>query len=93
MQTWWHAVMARYVLDDHHRYLLQAACEAWDRMTQARRAIAEHGLTYQLGETIRARPEIRIEVENRTSFARIVRDLGIDDAKPPRDPGGLGVTR
>jgi hypothetical protein len=46
MQSWWNAVMADYDFDEHHWRLLEAACDAWDRMTAARLAIADHGLTY-----------------------------------------------
>src|SRR5918911_904648 len=47
MKAWWTAVLEDYDLDAHHRLLLQAACEAWDRMCQAREALAQHGLTYE----------------------------------------------
>jgi phage terminase small subunit len=38
--------VAKLELDKHHLQLLEAACQAWDRMMQARAALAEHGLTY-----------------------------------------------
>jgi phage terminase small subunit len=38
--------VAKLELDKHHLRLLEAACQAWDRMMQARAALAEHGLTY-----------------------------------------------
>jgi len=62
MQAWWKQVMAQYVLEPHHIDLLEAACGAWDRMMEARKVLAERGLSY---EDSRGRhhplPEIAIE--------------------------------
>ena len=45
MQAWWQAVVRDYELDPHHLRLLEAACDAWDRMVQARETLSEEGLT------------------------------------------------
>src|SRR6516162_3780690 len=88
MQAWWKQVMAHYELEPHHIHLLQAACEAWDRMQQARQVLAERGLSY---EDSRSKhhplPEVAIERDSRIGFARLVRDLGLDDATPPAEAG------
>jgi P27 family predicted phage terminase small subunit len=88
MQAWWKQVMANYELEPHHIHLLQAACEAWDRMQQARKVLAENGLSY---EDSRGRhhplPEVAIERDSRIGFARLVRELGLDDATPPAEAG------
>jgi hypothetical protein len=34
-------VLADYDLDPHHLHLLEAACDAWDRMVQARETLRE----------------------------------------------------
>jgi len=47
MQAWWKQVMANYELESHHIHLLEAACGAWDRMMQARKVLAERGLSYK----------------------------------------------
>jgi hypothetical protein len=38
-------VMSEYTLDEHHVILLTRACEALDRVEQARDAIKKHGMT------------------------------------------------
>jgi phage terminase small subunit len=87
MKDWWDAVTADYDLDRHHLRLLEAACGAWDRMVQARIALAEHGLTYESQGGPRARPEVAIERDSRLSFARLLRELDLDVApEPPRPP-------
>ena len=72
-KVWWDAVCMEYALEEHHRRILQAACEAWDRFQQARAAIAEHGLTYNdQNGCPRPRPEVGIERDSRLAFARLV---------------------
>jgi phage terminase small subunit len=88
MQAWWSHVMAEYDLDEHHRHLLECACGAWDRMLQARDAIAEHGLTYEDDRgTVRSRPEVAIERDSRVAFVRCVRELDLDIQPPPAPVG------
>ena len=84
MQDWWRNVLAEYDLEQHHLHLLEAAAGAWDRMTQARDAIHQHGMTYtdERG-MIRARPEVAIERDARIACARIVRELDLDPAPSP----------
>jgi len=79
MKAWWTAVLAKFELDQHHLLLLQAACESWDRMQQARRVVAEQGISFQdrFGNW-RQRPEVRIEDDAKRTFARLIRDLGLD---------------
>src|SRR5829696_3531385 len=59
MQEWWGAVLEGYDLDRHHVRLLEAACQAWDRMIEARAALTKHGLSYTDAQGCpKARPEI-----------------------------------
>jgi phage terminase small subunit len=80
-------------LEAHHLRLLRLACESWDRAQTARMALAMHGTVYldRFGQP-RARPEVAIERDSRTQFARLVRELGFDvahpDGRPPRVGGG-----
>ena len=85
---WWLEVLRDFALEPHHLRLLQAACEAWDRMTQARQALADHGgltFTDERG-TIRAHPAVAMERDARTAFARLVRELDLDTGAPSEAP-------
>jgi hypothetical protein len=39
MQSWYRQIAGDYELQSHYYRLLQAACEAWDRMQEARRIL------------------------------------------------------
>ena len=80
MKRWWQTENEKFAFDDHQLKLLEAASGAWDRMTQARLALAKHGLTYQDDKGgIRPRPEIAIERDCRIAFARLLRELHLDN--------------
>jgi phage terminase small subunit len=91
-RRWWSDVVREYELDAHHLKLLTLAAGAWDRAEQARVALAEAAsLTYtdRFGQP-HARPEVAIERDGRISFARLVRELSLDedsDVRPPRIGG------
>jgi phage terminase small subunit len=90
-RAWWRGVVTAYDLDPHHLRLLTLAAEAWDRGQDARAALAQHGsltFTDRYG-CPHPRPEVAIERDARTSFARLLRELDLDgapapDARPPR---------
>ena len=90
-RQWWRAVVAEYVLEDHHVRLLTLAAETWDRCQQAREILDREGLTYtdRFGQP-RARPENAVERDSRIAFARLLRELDLDvdppeeRARPPR---------
>lgn len=90
-QEWWRSALSDYDFEPHHLRLLQAACEAWDRMQQARQALADHGgltFTDERG-VIRAHPAVAMERDARIAFARLVRELDLDTGSPsdaPRPP-------
>lgn len=90
--AWWSEVVGTFELDSHHVKLLTLAAEAHDRCTQAREALAKYGMTYddRFGQP-RSRPEIAIERDSRLAFARLVRELGLqdepDETRPPRLTG------
>lgn len=88
MQDWWRTVLADYDLDRHHLHLLEAACGAWDRMIEARTALDANGLTYaDQNGCPKPRPEVTIEKDSRIAFARLVRELDLDEAPPPEPRG------
>ena len=88
-KRWWTAVVEDYSLEPHHLRLLARAAEAWDRGEEAREAIKTYGLTYtdRFGAP-RARPEVAMERDCRTGFARLIRELALDVDQPdaPRAP-------
>ena len=81
--AWWAVVVRDYALEAHHLKLLQCAAEAWDRMQEARETVARDGLTFEDGNgAIRAHPSVAIERDARTLFARLVRELNLDEEPP-----------
>lgn len=84
-QRWYREICATYELEAHHKLILQAACESWDRAQQARQHIAEHGLVIDG----KSNPAVAVEQDARTLFVRCVRELNLDAAEPPdaRPPG------
>ena len=82
--AWWREVLRDYGLEPHHLRLLQSACEAWDRMQQARQALADHGALTFTDErgTIRSHPCVAHERDARVAFARLVRELDLDAGSP-----------
>lgn len=83
-KAWWRGIIERHNLEPHQLRTLQAAAESWDRYQQAREALAETGLSYvDSKDMIRARPEVAIERDARTSYLRALRELKLD-AEPPK---------
>ena len=89
--AWWLSVTADYMLESHHERLLTLAATAWDRAEEARAALDKHGLTFMdRFEAPHARPEVAIERDSRTGFARLIRELDLDVEAPSegrRAPG------
>jgi phage terminase small subunit len=76
---WVAIVREAYELEPHHDRLLLAAAETWDRLQQAREALAENGLIYHDTAGIpHKRPEVEIEKDSRIAFARLLRELDLD---------------
>jgi P27 family predicted phage terminase small subunit len=86
MQAWWRKVMADYDLDLHHQRLLEAACDAWDRMTQARAVLTDEGLTVATKHGAKKHPAADIERDSRLAFARLLRELDLDAESPSERP-------
>lgn len=83
-KRWWKTVVADYALEPHHLRLLQSACEAWDRMQQARKALADHGglIFRKASGDIATHPAVAIERDSQIRFARLVRELDLDTGAP-----------
>src|SRR5260370_22787956 len=83
-KKWFASVVEDYELEPHHIKLLILACESWDRATQAREAIAEHGIYFndRFGSP-RKHPAVSVEESARIAFARLCRELDLDVDPPP----------
>jgi len=82
MQDWWRQTVADYDLEPHHLKLLEAAADAWDRMAQARATVLADGLTVGGGTGKRTHPAVAVERDSRAAFARLVRELDLDEPTP-----------
>ena len=89
-RQWWFEVLSTWELDSHHIKLLEAACRELDRAEEARLTIRKAGgvlVTDRFGHP-REHPARKVEREARITFARLVRELGLDvaEATAPRAP-------
>ena len=88
-RKWWASVVEDFEMEPHHRLLLTAACEALDRVTLAREAVAVDGAFFTDRHGARKpHPGLIVERDNRTLFARLLRELALDVDAPdaPRPP-------
>ena len=89
MRRFYRTIQRTYELSDQHFRLLEAACEAFDRKTEARALLDAEGLTIENrhGEK-RPHPAVGIERDSALRFARLLREIGLsdepDDTRPPR---------
>jgi phage terminase small subunit len=86
---WWRTVTDIYHLEAHQLHLLRLACEAMDRGSQAREAIAAAGaLTFTDNHgNLKPRPEVAIEHNAALRLARLLHALGIDQVEGRPGPG------
>lgn len=93
-RKWFSLVCEEYDLESHHLKLLQAAAESWDRMQSARAVLDAEGISYKnrFGDPC-ARPEVAVERDAKVSFARLVRELRLDDVPPPDSPRPAALNR
>ena len=91
--AWWSDVVAEYELEPHHVRLLTLAAEAWDRGAGARELIEVDGAVVadRFGQ-LKTHPAVAIERDARIAFARLVRELCLDESapgevRPPRAGG------
>jgi P27 family predicted phage terminase small subunit len=86
-QAWWTRVVSDYELGEHHLRLLEAVCDSWDRMCEARAVLAREGLTIDTKGGTKRHPCCDIERDSRIAFFRGLRELDLD-ADPPREAPG-----
>jgi phage terminase small subunit len=89
-RAWFAQIISDYDLESQHVRLLTLCCEAADRGTLAREALAIHGLTFldRFGSP-HARPEVAIARDATIAVARLCRELDLDAdaiALPTRPP-------
>jgi P27 family predicted phage terminase small subunit len=83
-KLWWSEIINTFYLESHHLKLLQLACEAWERCQEARKQLAEDGITIEGREGgMRPHPAIAIERDSVSRFAALVKQLGLDDVGEP----------
>jgi P27 family predicted phage terminase small subunit len=91
-RTFWVKVVSDYELEDPALGLLEAACDAYDRMCEARAIVLREGAIVEdrYGKP-KTHPAAALERDSRLAFARLVRELNFDvaapDARPPRRGG------
>ena len=92
-QRWWSLIAKEYELESHHLRLLTLAAKQWDRAEAAERKIKHDGIFVKdrFGQQ-RANPAVAIARDASIAFARLMRELALDDAgdpsRPPRVGGG-----
>jgi P27 family predicted phage terminase small subunit len=79
-RDWVRDVSRDFLLEHHHRRLLLLAAEAYDRAAEARETIQREGPYYDdRFEQPRAHPALAVERDSRIAFARLVRELGLEE--------------
>ena len=84
-KRWWTQILLNYELGPADLRVLHACCSAWDRMTEAQRAVKKDGAYVQGRFGMKAHPGLQVERDSRTAFLRALRELGLD-AEPPPQP-------
>jgi P27 family predicted phage terminase small subunit len=93
-RAWWRAVLSEYELEAHLLRVLEAACKSWDRMSQASTQIEKEGMFLpDRNLTLRAHPAVQVERNAAISFARLVRELGLQVGDPDGRPPRVGTGR
>lgn len=84
MKAWWAEVVEGYRLEPHHLLLVAHACEAWDRADEARRLVDADGpVVRDRFDQSKTHPAVKVEIDNRAAFARLVRQLDLEGEPDP----------
>jgi P27 family predicted phage terminase small subunit len=83
-RDFWQTIVQEHDLESHQLALLCLACEQFDTQDQARKVIAQHGMTYATKTgTVKPRPELSIERQAARLISTLLRQLKLDaDQKP-----------
>ena len=79
----WRGIVQQFVVEPHHRAILEQACHALDRAIEARKLLDEQGLTVagQKG-VMKMHPAAAVERDSRVAVARLLRELNLDYETP-----------
>jgi phage terminase small subunit len=93
-KKWFKSIVTEYALEPHHLRLLVLAAESWDECQRAREAVRKLGQTYtdRFGSP-KERPEVATARQARTTFGRLLREVGLDAASSPTQPNRIGGSR
>ena len=93
-KKWIKKIQATWDLDAHHDRLLILAGQSWDRATEAGELVNKEGcVILDRFEQKKIHPAVEIERQAQITFARLLRELGLDlevlpEPRPPTRPGG-----
>jgi P27 family predicted phage terminase small subunit len=82
-QAWWKNVVEAFALEPHHLRQLECACDAWDRMVEARETVRKEGLTTPTRDGVKSHPAIAVERDSRKAFLEALRELDLDCPESP----------
>jgi phage terminase small subunit len=89
-KSWFNSIASQFEFGSEAEWsLLEQAAGCLDRIDQAREEIVEHGLLVPTGNgSFKPNPATNIERDNRILFARLLRELRLNepptDDRPPR---------
>ncbi|MGH9322913.1 MAG: P27 family phage terminase small subunit [Vicinamibacteria bacterium] len=82
--AWYRTIVSGWELDVHHLRLLERAARAWDRIEEARTILDRDGLVIlDRFDQPKEHPAAKAERDYSILFARLVRELGLDDTPSP----------
>jgi P27 family predicted phage terminase small subunit len=89
-RNFYRKVVQEFELEDHHLKILQAACETWDRVVEARIEVEKNGSFFvDRWNQSRENPAAKSERDQKVVFARLIRELNLDIAAPDSRPPSL----
>ena len=83
-------VIEEFEFSEHHLKILQAACETWDRIVEARIEVEKKGQFFvDRWNQPRENPAAKSERDQKVVFARLIRELNLDISAPDSRPPSL----
>lgn len=92
IRKWWYSVTRPFVWQPHEIELLKQACECLSVIEQAEAVLQREGLYIQdRFQQVREHPAQKTQRDNRSLFARLIKQVGLDpEEEPKRGPGRPG---
>jgi len=86
-KDFFNSITSEYELESHHLSILKQACECIDRINECRKLIEKEGPFYydRFGQP-KTHPALDEERKWKTTYYRLIRELGLD-LEPPKEPG------